>query len=62
MGAWLSLQWNHMNNGIGKIILYGIGALVVFSLLEKMLPTIVFFLALIGGYFIYKEYQSNNRR
>ena len=47
---------------IAKFICIAIGCVVGFYVLMWMLPYIEFFLALCGAWYLYQEYERNNRR
>ncbi len=51
-----------MEKQIFKIVGYAIGAIVFYYLLVALLPYIELFLAFCGAWYIWQEYQKDNRR
>jgi len=47
---------------IGKIICYGVGALIAYYIVLRLLPYLVGLCAILGAGYIFHEYQKNNRR
>jgi hypothetical protein len=45
-----------------KIMSFAIGAIVAIYVVLKVLPYLVMFLALCGAWYLYQEYERNNRR
>ena len=46
----------------GKIICYAIAAIFFLYAISILLPYLVVFLALCGTWYLYQEFQRNNRR
>jgi hypothetical protein len=47
---------------IAKIIGIGVGCVIAYYVLMWVLPYIVTFLALCGAWYLWQEYERNNRR
>ena len=47
---------------IGKIICYGVAALIVYYIVLRLLPYVVGFFAILGAGYVLHEYQKHNRR
>ncbi len=50
------------NQEIAKIIGIGVGCVVAYYVLMWVLPYLVIFLALCGAWYLWQEYERNNRR
>ena len=47
---------------IAKIISIGVGCVIAYYVLLWVLPYLVVFLALCGAWYLWQEYERNNRR
>jgi hypothetical protein len=50
------------NDSTAKLIGYAIGGIVALYVFMAILPYLVMFLALVGAYYLWQEYNRNNRK